>query len=105
MSDSDWWLVSRVVRSGEEVEVTGEEPPPVELVTLQRPVLPVPRLSQPLSHLLPPCPALRGATTLLCPWFPWPCPTPSSSGWDKLEEEDFDLGIALLLLLSPSARA
>ena len=51
VSDSDWWLARRFVRSGEEVEDTGDDPLAVELVTLHLPVDPVPTLLCPLSGL------------------------------------------------------
>ena len=73
VSDSDWWEASLVlVRSGEEVELTGEEPRPVLLVTLHLPVLPVPTLPRPLSDFPPPTtpPFLLELTRLLLPWLP-----------------------------------
>ena len=72
VSDSDWWECEPgilLVRSGEEVELTGELPRPVEELTLHRPVLPVPRLPRPLSDLPAP-PTLRPPTRLRLPWLP-----------------------------------
>ena len=99
VSDSvpGWWFCSLLVRSGELVLLTGLLPRPVLLLTLHRPVLPVPTLPRPLSDLCVPRLPAPPPTMERLPWLPAPPPSSSPPPPSPLLL-DLDFGMTLLLL-------